>query len=136
MQILKKIYKQFQSLSVLDLSHNRLVRLEDAAFATLPRLSLLDLSHNDELEVMGKAFIGLENSLIELRLTNVSLTAVPEISNPSLRVLKISHNDLPSIPPELAANMSSLRELDLSENDLTHVPLITHSLHNLKYAIR
>ncbi|EAT32230.1 AAEL015659-PA [Aedes aegypti] len=81
---------------------------------------------------MGKAFIGLENSLIELRLTNVSLTAVPEISNPSLRVLKISHNDLPSIPPELAANMSSLRELDLSENDLTYVPLITHSLHNLK----
>uniref|UniRef100_A0A1Q3FSG3 Putative conserved secreted protein n=1 Tax=Culex tarsalis TaxID=7177 RepID=A0A1Q3FSG3_CULTA len=123
---------KFRSLSVLDLSHNRLVRLEDAAFATLPRLSLLDLSHNDELEVMGKAFIGLENSLIELRLANVSLSAVPELSNPSLRVLKISHNDLPSIPPELAANMSSLRELDLSENDLTHVPLITHSLPNLK----
>ncbi|XP_065076627.1 chaoptin-like isoform X2 [Ochlerotatus camptorhynchus] len=123
---------KFRSLSVLDLSNNRLVRLEDAAFATLPRLSLLDLSHNDELEVMGKAFIGLENSLIELRLNNVSLSAVPELSNPSLRVLKISHNDLPSIPPELAANMSSLRELDLSENDLTHVPLITHSLPNLK----
>ncbi|XP_062700932.1 chaoptin-like isoform X2 [Aedes albopictus] len=123
---------KFRSLSVLDLSHNRLVRLEDAAFATLPRLSLLDLSHNDELEVMGKAFIGLENSLIELRLTNVSLNAVPEISNPSLRVLKLSHNDLASIPPELAASMPSLRELDLSENDLIHVPLITHSLHNLK----
>ncbi|KAL1381418.1 hypothetical protein pipiens_013476 [Culex pipiens pipiens] len=123
---------KFRSLSVLDLSHNRLVRLEDAAFATLPRLSLLDLSHNDELEVMGKAFIGLEDSLIELRLANVSLSTVPELSNPSLRVLKISHNDLPSIPPELAANMSSLRELDLSENDLTHVPLITHSLPNLK----
>ncbi|XP_055525782.1 chaoptin [Wyeomyia smithii] len=123
---------KFRSLSVLDLSHNRLVRLEDAAFATLPRLSLLDLSHNDELEVMGKAFIGLENSLIELRLANVSLNAVPELANPSLRILKISHNDLPSVPPELAANMSSLRELDLSENDLYHVPLITHSLPNLR----
>ncbi|XP_062537568.1 chaoptin [Armigeres subalbatus] len=123
---------KFRSLSVLDLSDNRLVRLEDAAFATLPRLSLLDLSHNYELELMGKAFVGLENSLIELRLENISLTAVPEISNPSLRVLKLSHNRLPFIPPELANNMSSLRVLDLSENDLMHVPLITHSLHNLK----
>ncbi|XP_055588501.1 chaoptin isoform X2 [Uranotaenia lowii] len=123
---------KFRSLSVLDLSHNRLVRLEDAAFATLPRLSLLDLSHNDELEVMGKAFVGLENSLIELRLSNISLSSVPELANPTLRILKISHNNLPTIPPELAANMSSLRELDLSENDLTHVPLITHSLPNLK----
>ncbi|XP_055618814.1 chaoptin [Toxorhynchites rutilus septentrionalis] len=123
---------KFRSLSVLDLSNNRLVRLEDAAFATLPRLSWLDLSHNDELEVMGKAFIGLEKSLIELRLSNVSLNTVPELSNPSLRILKISHNDLPSIPAELATNMASLRELDLSENDLTHVPIITHSLPNLK----
>uniref|UniRef100_A0A182PNT2 LRRCT domain-containing protein n=1 Tax=Anopheles epiroticus TaxID=199890 RepID=A0A182PNT2_9DIPT len=123
---------KFRSLSWLDLSHNRLVRLEDAAFATLPRLSVLNLSHNDELEVMGKAFVGLENSLIELQLANVSLSSVPELSNPSLRSLKISHNDLPSIPPELAANMTSLRELDLSENDLTSVPLITHSLPNLK----
>uniref|UniRef100_A0A182M164 LRRCT domain-containing protein n=1 Tax=Anopheles culicifacies TaxID=139723 RepID=A0A182M164_9DIPT len=124
---------KFRSLSWLDLSHNRLVRLEDAAFATLPRLSVLNLSHNDELEVMGKAFVGLENSLIELLLSNVSLSSVPELSNPSLRTLKISHNDLPSIPPELAANMTSLRNLDLSENDLTSVPLITHSLPNLRH---
>ncbi|XP_052868495.1 chaoptin [Anopheles cruzii] len=122
-----------RALSWLDLSHNRLVRLDDAAFATLPRLEVLDLSHNDELEVMGKAFVGVEASLIELRLANVSLSAVPELSNPSLRSLKIAHNNLPSIPPELAANISSLRELDLSDNDLTNVPLITHSLPYLKY---
>ncbi|XP_035777157.1 chaoptin-like [Anopheles albimanus] len=123
---------KFRSLAWLDLSHNRLVRLEDAAFATLPRLATLDLSHNDELEVMGRAFIGLEGSLIELRLANVSLGAVPELASPSLRTLQISHNELPSIPPELAANLSALRSLDLSENDLTNVPLITHSLPNLR----
>ncbi|ETN67288.1 chaoptin [Anopheles darlingi] len=123
---------KFRSLAWLDLSHNRLVRLEDAAFATLPRLATLDLSHNGELEVMGRAFIGLEGSLIELRLANVSLGAVPELASPSLRTLQISHNELPSIPPELAANLSALRSLDLSENDLTNVPLITHSLPNLR----
>uniref|UniRef100_A0A182FJ01 Chaoptin n=1 Tax=Anopheles albimanus TaxID=7167 RepID=A0A182FJ01_ANOAL len=77
---------KFRSLAWLDLSHNRLVRLEDAAFATLPRLATLDLSHNDELEVMGRAFIGLEGSLIELRLANVSLGAVPELASPSLHL--------------------------------------------------
>ncbi|XP_058821803.1 chaoptin [Topomyia yanbarensis] len=123
---------KFRSLSMLNLSHNRLVRLEDATFATVPRLSLLDLSHNSEMEFMGKAFLGLENSLIELRLANVSLESVPELANPSLRILKVSHNNLPSVPPELAANMSSLRELDLSDNDLYHVPLITHALPNLR----
>jgi Leucine-rich repeat (LRR) protein len=32
----------------------------------------------------------------------------------------------------LAVNLTSLRELDLSNNDLTNVPLITHSLPNLR----
>lgn len=39
-----------QRLSKLDLSSNRLVRLEDAAFATLPNLSVLDLSDNGKFE--------------------------------------------------------------------------------------
>ncbi len=56
----------------MDLSSNRLIRLEDAAFATLPNLAVLDLSHNNELELLGRPFIGLENSLIELSLENVS----------------------------------------------------------------
>ena len=109
-----------------------MVRLEDAAFATLPRLSVLDLSHNNELELFGRVFIGLENSLLRLSLENISLIQAPDLPLPSLRELIISNNGLPSIPPELAANLSSLRLLDLSQNDLTTVPLITHSLPQLR----
>lgn len=123
---------KFRSLSWLDLSNNRLVRLEDATFATLPQLAFLDLSHNNELDVQGKAFIGMENSLIELGLENISISSVPELPLPSLRNLRISHNELPTVPPELALNMTSLRKLDLSYNDLTNVPLITHSLEHLR----
>ncbi|XP_053678654.1 chaoptin [Anopheles nili] len=123
---------KFRSLAWLDLSHNQLLRVEDATFVSLPRLSILNLSHNNKLKIMEKAFVGLQDSLLELILTNIRLTNVPELSNPTLRSLKISHNVLTSIPPELAANITSLRELDLSENDLTNVPLITHSLTNLK----
>lgn len=107
------------------------MRLEDAAFSTLPNLAVLDLSDNNELEVYGRMFIGLER-LMELSLDNISLIQAPDLNLPNLRILSIAHNELPSIPPELAANLTSLRVLDLSGNDLTAVPLITHSLPNIR----
>lgn len=105
--------------------------LEDAAFATLPNLAVLDLSHNDELAAYGRVFIGLETNLMELNLNNISINYSPDLALPNLRILRLSHNGLPSIPPEQAANLTSLRILDISYNDLTTVPLITHSLPNL-----
>lgn len=118
---------------MLDLSNNKLFRLDDAAFATLPRLSVLDLSHNEELKVMDRAFVGLHSSLISLGLDNVSLSMVPDLPLPALRVLRLANNELPSIPQELAPNMSQLRVLDLSDNDLTNVPILTHSLTHLRW---
>lgn len=123
---------KFRSLSHLDLSHNRLIRLEDAGFATLPHLMQLNLGHNAELEVTGRAFIGLENCLLQLNLDNVSITAFPDLPLPFLRRLTIADNELPFVPPELATNMTSLNSLDLSYNDLTNVPLLTHSLPKLR----
>jgi Leucine-rich repeat (LRR) protein len=108
------------------------VRLEDAAFATLPNLAILDLSDNEELEVYGRVFKGLERNLLELSLNNISLIQAPDLALPNLRTLSLSGNQLPSIPPEIAVNLTSLRSLDLSENDLTVVPLITHSLPHLR----
>ncbi|CRK93089.1 CLUMA_CG006599, isoform A [Clunio marinus] len=119
---------KFRRLTKLDLSNNRLARLEDAAFATLPNIAILDLSNNNELEVYGRVFIGLEKNLMDLSLNNISIIQMPDIALPNLRVLSISHNELPSISPEIAANLTSLRDLDLSENDLTTVPLMTHYL--------
>lgn len=118
---------------MLDLSNNKLFRLDDAAFATLPRLSVLDLSHNEELKVMDRAFFGLHTTLIKLGLDNVSLSMVPDLPLPALRVLRLSNNELPSIPQELAPNMSQLRVLDLSDNDLTNMPILTHSLTHLRW---
>lgn len=62
-----------QRLVKLDLSSNRIARFEDAAFATLPQLTVLDLSNNEDLEVFGRVFKGLENSLLELSLDNISI---------------------------------------------------------------
>lgn len=84
---------------------------------------------------MDKTFVGLQNSLLKLGLSNVSLSTVPELPLPILRELKIAHNELPSIPQELASNMSALRLLDLSANDLTSIPILTNSLTHLRYLI-
>lgn len=119
-------------MATLDLSNNRLFRLDDAAFTTLPNLSILDLSNNNELKVMDKAFYGLEDCLFTLTLNNVSLMLVPELALPSLRALHLSHNALPFIPQELAYNLSSLRSLDVSGNDLPSVPSIIHALPQLR----
>lgn len=116
----------------MNLTNNQLFRLDDAAFATLPSLSILDLSNNDQLEVMDKAFLGLERSLVKLGLNNVSLITVPELHLPYLRELHLSDNELPSISQELAHNLSSLQYIDLSWNDLTSVPLLIHTLPELK----
>ncbi|CAD6994601.1 chaoptin isoform X1 [Ceratitis capitata] len=123
---------KFRSLRYLDISYNYLLRIDDAVFATMPRLAALDLSHNRDLKVMDKSFMGLENSLIKLGMENVSLSTIPEIRLKYLRELRLGYNELPSIPQELAFNMSNLRMLDLSNNDLTNVPLMTQSLPHLR----
>lgn len=81
---------------------------------------------------MDKAFVGLQSCLIKLGLNNVSLTTIPDLPLPLLRVLRISKNELPTVSQELAHNMSALRVLDLSDNDLTSVPVLTQLLKNLR----
>jgi len=127
-------FSRFRSLMSLDLSYNRLLRLEDSTFASMPRLFALELSHNTELslEPRGRSFIGLDDTLHYLGLRNTSLNAVPELPLPSLHSLQLSWNSISVLPPEMASNMSQLRDFDLSHNLLTQVPLVTHALPQLR----
>ncbi|XP_069668870.1 chaoptin isoform X2 [Periplaneta americana] len=128
-------FSRFKSLTWLDLSHNRLVRIEDSTFSSLNHLSFLDLSHNPELvlETRGRSFKGLEDSLLELRLRNVSLGSVPDLPLPALRTLRLSDNHIEDIPAEMASNLTSLRRLDVSYNQLQAVPSAARSMNHLKY---
>ncbi|CAK9809946.1 chp [Anthophora quadrimaculata] len=125
---------RLRSLTWLDLSYNRLVRLDDGVFSDMPYLTHLDLSHNKQLllESRGRTFHGLEDSLLYLDLSNISLLSVPELPLRRLQTLYLANNELASIPAEMASNLTSLHYLDLSANDLTVVPLITHTLPELK----
>lgn len=125
---------RLRGLVWLDLSYNRLVRLDDGVFSDLSYLAHLDLSHNKQLilESRGRTFYGLEDTLLYLGLSNISLLSVPELPLRRLQALYLAHNELASIPPEMSSNLTSLHYLDLSFNDLTVVPLITHTLPELK----
>ncbi|XP_012225901.1 chaoptin isoform X2 [Linepithema humile] len=125
---------RLRGLVWLDLSYNRLVRLDDGVFSDLPHLTHLDLSHNKQLilETRGRTFYGLEDTLLYLSLSNISLLSVPELPLRRLQTLYLAHNELASIPAEMSSNLTSLHYLDLSYNDLTVVPLITHTLPELK----
>lgn len=75
---------RLKSLVWMDLSYNRLVRLDDGVFSDLPHLVHLDLSHNKQLilESRGRTFYGLEDTLLHLSLSNISLLSVSNfISN-------------------------------------------------------
>ena len=109
-----------QSLTWLDLSNNRLVRIEDSTFSALNHLTFLDLSHNKELvlETRGRSFKGLEDSLLHLYLNNVSLNEVPDLPLRALRTLHVTHNEIDEIPNEMSSNLTSLQRLDVSYNQL------------------
>ncbi|KAG7188011.1 hypothetical protein KM043_017654 [Ampulex compressa] len=81
---------RLRGLTWLDLSYNRLVRLDDSVFSDLPYLTHLDLSHNKQLilETRGRTFTGLEDTLLYLGLSNISLLSNSTAQGHDVRALK------------------------------------------------
>nr|CAD7393869.1 unnamed protein product [Timema cristinae] len=76
-----EMFTRLRSLSRLDLSSNKITRIDDGTFSPLSRLAHLDLSHNQGMlvENKGRGFKGLEDSLLYLGLANCSMGSVPEL---------------------------------------------------------
>ncbi|KPP76228.1 amphoterin-induced protein 3-like [Scleropages formosus] len=139
------------SAATLDLSHNRLVQLEDAAFSGLPRLESLRLSHNrlsrispgtfrnattlrhldlssNELHVVEQHYfqelVGLEELLLfNNRIVRVESKALSSLSR--LRRAYLSHNRLTDFPFFSIQEHSHpfLATLDLSSNRMSKLPM-------------
>lgn len=58
---------------------------------------------------------------------------MPALPVPHLVSLSMAYNALPTVSVESAVNMSALTRLNLNYNDLTAIPIITHSLTELRH---
>ncbi|KAH8349071.1 hypothetical protein KR084_004056, partial [Drosophila pseudotakahashii] len=87
----------------LDLSHNRISRLDRRLFEHTPHLTKLNLAYNK--------LIALDEA------TTAAIASVK-----TLQRLDLSHNGLMSLPTQLFPTLTSLRVLDVSGNEFSVVP--------------
>lgn len=139
-----RVFEPLTSLKNLDLSANQITYISEECFQGMPQLERLYLYSNHIESIHPSAFNGLKN-LLELKLQGNILTSLPLLSLPSLLLLDLRFNDLPSLKPselqtpnleslklggvglttlnnELIKNLKNLHDLDISENKLESFP--------------
>lgn len=108
--------RSLRALKSLDLSNNKLNRIDDNSFANM-QLSTLKLSDNS-IDISDLAFAGLESTLKNLNLKGTNLKTIPKaIANLSaLAFLDLAQNKIKEIEPDLLTNLHSLTAINLERN--------------------
>jgi hypothetical protein len=118
---------------LLDLSYNKIARLEDhiAAFKALRNL---DLSNN-QLKTLPDSFSALQN-LEVLNLANNQLDTFPIVLTklPKLKRLNLKGNSIQFLPPEIE-KLQDLNHLELGFNPLKALPPTLATIQSLKTLI-
>ncbi|XP_041975475.1 leucine-rich repeat-containing G-protein coupled receptor 6 [Aricia agestis] len=108
----------YQSLRILDLSHNVIFWIGMHAFSGLDQLYHLDLSGNRLRDIPAEVFwdtpgldiLDLSGNIFE------SLKNEPFITHNRLQVLNLNSCRIKFLPPRLFNRLPNLKKLDLSEN--------------------
>jgi Leucine-rich repeat (LRR) protein len=114
------------SLRALDLSFNRLSKIDRHLFSGLEALEILDLSHN-ALRLLSE--LSALPRLHSLSASHNLLQSLSSVCGPSLSYLSLNHNILADLSQ---ANCSSLQDLSLSGNRLRRLPAIVRNLPQIK----
>lgn len=123
-QVPVEALKNLQTLSLLDLSKNRISKIPDGAFATL-NLATLKLADNN-VSLASFAFRGLENSLKNLNLKGTKQKKIPEAIRglKTLAFLDLAQNALRELPGPtigIMEGLHSLTALNLERNLIQNV---------------
>lgn len=130
-QISKNFFAGLQNLHTLDLSWNKLERIEAGAFEHMPNLYELKLNKqfgstviplDHAMQISPLAFHGLEKSLAVLNLQDTPV--VPQqfwnilTTLANIETLKMSKTRLSKIPNFAFVHNTKLKEIELEENDI------------------
>ena len=134
---LKKIdvhaFAALPNLSSLDLSHNQLKEI--LPLNGLKQLQTLNLQGNKIQKIQEKAFASLPK-LVTLNLNFNELQSLPNnifAQQSNLRNLTLSSNELESLPQEIFKPLENLVKLHLDSNHLKKLPAGIAYLKNLQY---
>ncbi|XP_050671038.1 leucine-rich repeat-containing G-protein coupled receptor 5-like [Leptidea sinapis] len=105
----------------LDLSKNKINKIEDDAFANVMKLSFLDLSENRLYDIQPGIF-SQASSLNTLILSRNYFSKVPKFESQSLRNLHLSNCQIMTLEQDSLAALNSLLVIDLSMNQLERIP--------------
>lgn len=121
-------------LVVLNLSNNRMTRVDAITFRNLYSLQVLRLEHNAIEAVADNAFSSMYN-LHTLLLSHNQLTHVDAFTLNGLYVLSLlslDFNRIDNVHPDAFKNCSGLQDLNLHSNSLYEVPEAVRMLQFLK----
>ncbi|KAI4458681.1 slit [Holotrichia oblita] len=121
-------------LVLLNLSYNRITKLDPSFFRDLYTLQILNLNHNSLETIPADTFAPM-NNLHTLLLSYNKITYLDAYSLNGLYVLSLlalDNNSLKGIHPEAFRNCSSLQDLNLNGNSLVSVPLALKDMRLLR----
>ncbi|XP_066253458.1 toll-like receptor 6 [Euwallacea similis] len=121
-------------LVLLNLSHNRISKLDPSFFRDLYTLQILNLEHNSLETIPADTFAPM-NNLHTLIISYNKITYLDAYSLNGLYVLSLlalDNNLLEGIHPEAFRNCSSLQDLNLNSNQLKAVPLALKDMRLLR----
>ncbi|XP_067618884.1 chaoptin [Eurosta solidaginis] len=109
---------QAEDITTLTLSRNVIRELPTGSFQTFANLHKLDLSGNSLAVISADIFLGLDQSLSELKLSQNRITSLGTmpLALTELRSLDLSGNNLADLPRNIFQGLENLQYLNLSGN--------------------
>lgn len=109
---------QAEDIRYMSLSRNVIRELPGGSFQMFKNLLFLDLSGNSLAILNAEMFVGLENSLMELKLSQNKITNIGNIPLKLSQLIRLdlSHNNLVDIPRNAFEGVEKLSYLNLSNN--------------------
>lgn len=115
---------QYKMLQNLNLSRNKITRLDRSSLSGLEQLRVLDLSYNlfSQWLDISKNALKVPPNLLQLDLSYNSLKGFPEIYNPlrseSLKILRVINCSITDVHGDILTNLPLIEELNMDKNTL------------------